>query len=126
MNRIPRGIILFAAVVIFFAGCNSSSPPPITLSVTPASALVFSTQSIQLTAADSAGPTDVAWSVPAGSGAMVDSTGNFTAPTVTQNTSIMVTASSVKDPTKTSTAAITVLASGQVTATANPQVAMYT
>ena len=126
MNRIPRGIILFAAVVIFFAGCNSSSPPPITLSVTPASALVFSTQSIQLTAADSAGPTDVAWSVPAGSGAMVDSTGNFTAPAVTQNTSITVTASSVKDPTKTSTAAITVLASGQVTATANPQVAMYT
>jgi len=81
---------------------------------------------MQLTAADSVGATDVAWSVPAGSGATVDSTGNFTAPAVTQNTSITVTASSQKDPTKTSSAAITVLASGQVTGTANPQVAVYT
>jgi arylsulfate sulfotransferase len=128
MNRIPVGMFVFAAVVIFFAGCNSTSSPPVpvTLAVTPTSALVFSTQSIQLTAADSVGPTDVSWSVPAGSGATVDSTGNFTAPAVTQNTSITVTTSSLKDPTKTSSTTITVLVSGQVTATTNPQVAMYT
>ena len=128
MNRILPGIFVFAAITIFSAGCNSTSTPPapVTLSVTPTSALVFSTQSIQLIAADSAGPTDVSWSVPAGSGATVDSTGNFTAPAVTQNTSITVTTSSLKDSTKTSSTAITVLASGQVTATTNPQVAMYT
>jgi len=128
MNRIPFGIFTFVAITIFSAGCNSTSTPPapVTLSVTPTTALLFSTQSMQLTAADSVGATDVAWSVPAGSGATVDSTGNFTAPAVTQNTSITVTASSQKDPTKTSSTAITVLASGQVTATANPQVAVYT
>jgi arylsulfate sulfotransferase len=128
MNRTLLSIFVFAAVVIFLAGCNSSSTPPtpVTLSVTPSSALLFSTQSIQLTAADSVGATDVAWSVPVGSGATVDSTGNFTAPAVTQNTSITVTATSQKDPTKTQSLVITVLASGQVAATANPQVATYT
>jgi arylsulfate sulfotransferase len=128
MNRILLGIFGLAVIVISFAGCNSSSTPPapVTLTVTPASALLFSTQSIQLTAADSVGASDVAWSVPAGSGATVDATGNFTAPAVTQNTSITVTATSQKDPTKTQSAVITVLASGQVTATANPQVALYT
>jgi arylsulfate sulfotransferase len=128
MNRIRPGIFALAAIVISFAGCNSSSTPPapVTLTVTPASALIFSTQSLQLTAADSVGASDVAWSVPAGSGATVDATGNFTAPAVTQNASITVTATSQKDPTKTQSAVITVLASGQVTATANPQVALYT
>lgn len=128
MNRIPRGIFVFAAITIFIAGCSSSSTPPapVTLSVTPTSALLFSTQSIQITAVDSVGSSDVVWSVPAGSGATVDATGNFTAPAVTQNTSITVTASSLKDPTKTSSTAVTVLASGQVAATANPQVATYT
>lgn len=131
MNRTPLSIFVFAAMAIFFAGCNSSStpappPPPVTLSVTPSSALLFSTQSIQLTAADSVGATDVAWSVPAGSGATVDATGNFTAPAVTQNTSITVTSTSQKDPTKTQSVVITVLASGQVATTNNPQVALYT
>ena len=128
MNRTPLGIFALTAIVISFAGCNSSSTPPapVTLAVTPTSALLFSTQSIQLTAADSVGASDVAWSMPAGSGATLDATGNFTAPAVTQSTSFTVTATSQKDPTKTSSTAITVLASGQVTPTANTQVALYT
>ena len=126
MKRIAQGIFAFAVIAIFITGCSSSSTPPVTLSVAPTTALLFSTQSIQLTAADSVGASDVAWSVPAGSGATVDATGNFTAPAVTQNTSITVTASSLKDPTKTSSTAVTVLASGQVAPTANPQVATYT
>src|SRR5882724_4003433 len=126
MNRTPLGIFALAAIVISFAGCNSSSTPPapVALAVTPASALLFSTQSIQLTAVDSVGASDVTWSVPAGSGATLDATGNFTAPAVTQSTSFTVTATSQKDPTKTSSTAITVLASGQVTPTANTQVAL--
>ena len=50
----------------------------------------------------------------------------FTAPSVTQNTNVTVTASSKHDPTKMATSAITVLASGQVSTTNQPQVALYT
>jgi hypothetical protein len=66
------------------------------------------------------------WSVSGTTGATVDPTGNFTAPAVTQTTSITVTATSQKDSTKTSSTTITVLAPSQVTATSNPQVALYT
>jgi len=128
-------MLVCALVILFSAGCNSSStstpappppPAPVTLSVTPLSVTVFSTQSVKITALDSDGDTDVAWSVDPTSGATVDPVGNFTAPAVTQTTGITVTASSQKDPTKTSSSVITVLASGQVTATNNPQVAVYT
>lgn len=127
MNRIPFSTVVSIALILFFAGCNSSAPPaPVTLTVTPSSAILFSTQTIQLSAVDSMGATDVMWSVSGTSGATVDPTGNFTAPAVTQNTSVTVTATSQKDSTKTSSTSITVLAPSQVTATNNPQVASYT
>jgi len=96
------------------------------MSVTPASALLFSTQSLQIKATDSDGDSDITWSVSGAAGATVDATGNFTSPAVTQNTSFTVTAASLKDPTKSGSTNVTVLASGQVTATNNPQVALYT
>ncbi len=111
-------------LVLLIPGCASS--PPVTISVNPTSATVFSTQSVQLTATDSRGSSDVVWTVPSGSGATVDSTGNFTAPSVTQITTVTATATSDHDSSKFSTAAITVLPPGQVTATINPQVALYT
>lgn len=129
MNRNSAVIFVCLALILFSAGCNSSSTPPpapVTLSVTPASALLFSTQSVQIAATDSVGASDVAWSVSGAAGAIVDATGNFTAPAVTQTTSFTVTATSQKDSTKTGSATVTVLASGQVTATNNPQVALYT
>ena len=129
MNRNSAVTFVCLALILFSAGCNSTSTPPpapVTLSVTPSSALLFSTQSVQITATDSVGASDVMWSVGASSGATVDSTGNFTAPAVTQNTTITVTATSQKDPTKTGATVVTVLASGQVTTTNNPQVALYT
>ncbi len=88
--------------------------------------MVFSTQSLQLNATDSASPSDLVWSVSGTTGATVDSTGMFTAPSVTQNTNVTVTATSKHDPTKTGTRVITVLASGQVSTTNEPQVALYT
>lgn len=57
---------------------------------------------------------------------MIDSTGNFTAPSVTQTTVIAATAVSHRDSSKSASAMITVYPSGQVTATINPQVALYT
>jgi hypothetical protein len=62
----------------------------------------------------------------AGSGGSIDMNGNFTAPTVTQNSTATVTATSVKDPTKSATATITIIAPAVVASTANAQVAQYT
>ena len=131
MNRNFAVTFVCLTFILFSSGCSSStttSPPPapITMSVTPASALLFSTQSLQIKATDSAGASDVKWSVTGAAGATVDATGNFTAPAVTQNTSFTVTATSMKDPTKSGSTNVSVLASGQVTTTNNPQVALYT
>jgi hypothetical protein len=52
--------------------------------------------------------------------------GNFTAPTVTQNDTATVTATSVKDSTKSATVTINIIAPGVVSATSNAQVAQYT
>src|SRR5579862_6228026 len=76
----------------------------------------------------------VKWSVGASGGAAgagaaagsVDANGNFTAPTVTQNSTVTITATSVKDNTKSASATITIIAPGVVTTTANAQVALYT
>jgi len=87
---------------------------------------------VQLTATDSAGDADVDWSVTSIPGVAgiastyIDANGTFTAPTVTQPTSITVVATSHRDPTKTASATINVFPNGQVTATNNPQVAQYT
>jgi len=88
--------------------------------------MIFSTQTVQLTATDSRGASDVLWTVTGNSGATIDTNGNFTAPTVTAVTTITATATSQHDPTKTASAMITVLPSGQVSATSNLLVAQYT
>jgi arylsulfate sulfotransferase len=67
--------------------------------------------------------TGVNWTASAGT---IDSNGNFTAPAGPQSTTVTVTATSKGDPTKSATASANVVAPGQVTATANPQVALYT
>ena len=116
----------WAWIVLFLAigGCTTS--PPLTLTLTPASAVVFSAQTVQLVAADSDGMADIDWSVGGVSGGSVDTNGMFTAPSVMSNTVITVTASSHSKPTITASTTITVLASGTVAGTANPQVAQYT
>jgi arylsulfate sulfotransferase len=124
MNRNSFTIFPLSVLIALLAGCASSLP--VELSLTPSNALVFSTQSTQLTVTDSLGESDVVWTVGGITGGTVDSSGDFTAPSVTENTTIMVTASSRRDPAKTASCTITVLAPGQVTATNNPQVALYT
>jgi len=115
---------LCIVLILLLSGCSSS--PPVMLTLTPSSAVVFSTQTVQLTATDSKGTSDVDWSIGGTAGGTVDASGVFTAPQVTENTTIMVTATSHQDPTKSASATITVLAPGTATSTANPQVAQYT
>jgi hypothetical protein len=62
----------------------------------------------------------------AGAAGSVDMSGNFTAPTVTQNSTVTITATSVKDSTKSASATVTIIAPGVVAPTANAQVAQYT
>ncbi|HTU33373.1 MAG TPA: aryl-sulfate sulfotransferase [Candidatus Acidoferrum sp.] len=68
----------------------------------------------------------VTWSVSGASGATIDSSGNFTAPSVTQNATATVTATSKKNAAKSASATVNIVAPGTVAATNNPQVALYT
>lgn len=121
------GSVCLLALILFLEGCSSD---PVIISVIPQSTIIFSTQTVQLTATDSLGPGDVVWSVEGAGGSsavgMVNTSGNFTAPQVVQNTTVIVTATSKQDPTKSASATITVIAPGAVATTNNPQVALYT
>src|SRR5207249_3484709 len=82
---------------------------PTSISVSPASATVYSGGTQQFTAAvnnmDNPG---VTWTASAGS---ISNTGLFTAPSVTAQSTAIVTATIVADPTKTASATVTVNAS---------------
>jgi hypothetical protein len=119
-------------LVVGATPCFSSSDPttaPATLAVSPQLAYIGSAQSMQFTATSA-----VTWSVssatPDSSPGTIDAQGNFTAPTVTQNTIVTVTATSVKihgaHHHHDKDATVFVIAPATVASTANPQVALYT
>ena len=116
---------LFLGVVsvgMIAAGCGSSTPPaPITVAVNPETAAIATGQTTQFTATTN-DPTGVTWSATAGA---IDASGNFTAPSGAQSSTVTVTATSVKDTTKSAAATVNVVAPGVITSTANPQVALY-
>ncbi len=68
-------------------------------------------------------PQGVNWTATSGT---IDANGNYTAPPGPQSVTAMVTATSKGDPTKSASATVNVVAPGQVAATANVQVALYT
>jgi len=112
-----------------FSGCSSSSDAAsqlISVAVSPQPVYVGSAQTVQLTAVVMNDTSGVTWSVSGSGAGSVDAQGNYTAPTVTQNATATVTATSVKDPTKLASATVTIIAPGVVTTTANAQVAQYT
>jgi len=113
-------------LVLCLAGCGSSShKTPVTLAVSPQPAYVGSGQSMQFSATSAA--TWAVSSATAGASAgTIDAQGNFTAPTVTQNTTVTVTATSTSDSTVTAASTVFIIAPGIVAATANAQVALYT
>ena len=111
----------------FYSGCSSSSDSnqPISVAVSPQAGYVGSAQTLQLTATVMNDTSGVTWSVGGTGGGTVDAQGIFTAPTVTQNTTATVTATSVKDSTKSASATVNIIAPGVVTTTKNEQVAQY-
>ncbi len=96
---------------------------PITVSaVSPPHAALGTDQTTQF-AAMTTDPQGVNWTATSGT---IDANGNYTAPPGPQSVTVLVTATSKKDPTKSASATINVVAPGQVAATANVQVALYT
>jgi arylsulfate sulfotransferase len=121
--------VLFALALL--TGCSSTPPPPITVSISPSPAFVGSAQTIQFTATVAHSSSGVTWSVNgvAGGNSMtgtIDSSGNFTAPAVTQNATATVTATSMANGAKSASATVNIVAPGTVATTNNPQVALYT
>src|SRR5208283_3896549 len=115
---VPRRLCVFF-LIVFAAGC--SSQPPFNIAVSPQAVAIGTGQTVQFTAmtSDSSG---VTWSATAGT---VDASGNYTAPSGSQSMTVTVTATSMKDHTKSASAKVNVVAPGQVATTANSQVASY-
>jgi hypothetical protein len=84
-------------------------PPPVSVAISPSSGTVASggTQPFTSTVANTTNQA-VTWTATAGT---ISATGLFTAPVVSTNTTITVTASSVADPSKSASATVQVLAS---------------
>lgn len=119
---------LCSCCVIFVSlaavGCGSQmAAPPVTVTISPQAVAIGTDQTTQFTASETNDLTGVTWSATAGT---IDSGGNYTAPPGPQSVTVTVTATSKKDPTKSASAKVNVVAPGQVTATANVQVAQYT
>lgn len=109
-------------------GCSSSNH---SIEISPQPAYVGSGQMIQFAATVTGESSGVTWSVNGTVGGdqtigTIDSHGNYTAPTVTQNTSVMVTATSNSNAKESASSNVSIVAPGRVTATNNPQVALYT
>jgi arylsulfate sulfotransferase len=114
-------------VVLCLAGCsssNNSSMPPVVPEVSPTPAFVGSGQTLQFSSNLGTGSA-VTWAVSGSGGSTIDSQGNFTAPTVTQNATATVTATSTSNSMQTASVTVNIIAPGTVTTTANPQVAQY-
>ncbi len=128
-KRHLRIVLCLAAFMIFIAGCSGQNAP-VEISLSPQSQIVFSTQPDQCVGTDSQGDSDLVWSVAGpnanSSSPSIGSSGAFIAPVITQNTTFSVTVTSRKDQTKSMSDNVTVLPSGQVNSTNNPQVARYT
>jgi hypothetical protein len=122
-------------LMLFAAGCSSSSTPlAISIAITPQSCALSSGQSQRFSTtitnqisgttsqATSDNSKEVKWSTTVGS---IDSNGNYMAPSGGESITATVKVESIKDSSKFATAVIHVVAPGQVSKTANPQVAVY-
>ncbi|HEY0704249.1 MAG TPA: aryl-sulfate sulfotransferase [Candidatus Acidoferrales bacterium] len=129
--------IAFLAILIsaVLTGCGGGSSnggvTPQTATVSPTTADLLGGQTQQFTTNINTNPTTLAWSVNGTVGGnstsgTIDANGNYTAPTAQPTAAITVTVTSTSNSQLTASAMVTVVASGTVAASANPQVATYT
>jgi arylsulfate sulfotransferase len=124
-------ISLVVCAGVFTFGCGGGSMRQVTsITVSPQSAFVGASQVAPFTANVTGGSPGVIWSVNGTAGGnstvgTIDSSGNYTAPAVTANSTATVTATSMSDSTKSASASVTIIAAGVVAATTNAQVATY-
>jgi len=121
---------VFPLLLLAFAGGCSSSQPMVPVSISPTAAAVAPGRSVRFTASGG-NASQFVWSVNGIQGGnsnagTVDSQGNYAAPAGQTSLMATVTVSTSTNPTSSSSASVAVIAPGQVTPTANPQVAMYT
>ncbi len=128
------GVLGALLLIAFFAECSSNSQD-VAISLTPQTAYVGAgqTTTTPLFTATVTGTADtsVTWAVNGIAGGnstvgTIDANGDYSAPSVTQNTTVTITATSKRNTTKSASATASVMAPGVVTATNNPQVAQYT
>ena len=108
-------------IIILVAGCASQTPGNVAIS--PTSVAIGTGQTVQFTPIVTNDSSGVSWSATAGT---IDAKGNYTAPSGSPSMTVTVTATSLKDHSKTANATVNVVAPGLVTPTANKQVASYT
>jgi arylsulfate sulfotransferase len=121
-----RTLALFFVFCLLFigAGCaQHSTPIPVSVAINPQSEAIATGQIVNFTATVTGDTSGVTWSATSGA---VDSGGIYTAPSGPQSVTVTVTATSKKDPRKSASATLNVVVPGQLSSTANPQVALYT
>jgi arylsulfate sulfotransferase len=128
-----RTIALVFAVMSMcvLISCSSSGRNPESDVITPGSADLLTGQSVQFQTNITSKKSRLTWSVngtPSGNASVgtIDGTGNYTAPATQPAAPVMVTVTDSARPSEMLSATVTVVAPGQVTSTAHPQVALYT
>lgn len=116
--------LVLSSIVLFLCGCGLTQ----SVSINPPFAAIAPGATVSFAAKGGGTSSGFAWSVndvPGGNATVgtVDSSGNYTAPVTSQGIVAYVSAQSGS---RSATASVAVIPSGQVTATNNPQVALYT
>jgi arylsulfate sulfotransferase len=109
-------------IIILAAGCGSSQGP-LSVAISPQDLAIGTGQTVQFTPIVTNDASAVSWSASAGT---IDASGNYTAPSGSPSVTVKVTATCVKHCTNSASATVNVVSPGQVTPTANTQVASYT
>jgi arylsulfate sulfotransferase len=132
-NRLA--IVSAVMLSIVTASCTGSPSinmdQPATFAISPPAADLITTQSVQFTTNVSSNANGLVWSVNGvvsgnASVGTIDATGDYLAPVSQPSAPVTVTVSSMSNPSHSASAMVTVVGTGQVAATANPQVALYT
>ena len=106
-------------MIMLVSGCSQA---PTNVTISPTAVAMGTGQTVQFKPVVTNDSAVVSWSATAGT---IDANGNYTAPAGSPSMTVTVTATLAKDHSKTATATVNVVAPGQVTATANTQVASY-